>query len=60
MAMSVSGDDEIRAEINVTPLVDVVLVLLVILLLVAMMGLSACDKRIKEARGPEGELVATR
>jgi biopolymer transport protein ExbD len=37
MAMSVSGDDEIRAEINVTPLVDVVLVLLVILLLVAPM-----------------------
>ncbi len=37
MAMNVSGDDEIRAEINVTPLVDVVLVLLVILLLVAPM-----------------------
>jgi biopolymer transport protein ExbD len=37
MAMSVSHDDEIRAEINVTPLVDVVLVLLVILLLVAPM-----------------------
>ena len=35
--MSVAGDDEIRAEINVTPLVDVVLVLLVILLLVAPM-----------------------
>jgi biopolymer transport protein ExbD len=31
------GDDELRAEINVTPLVDVVLVLLVILLLVAPM-----------------------
>jgi biopolymer transport protein ExbD len=30
-------DDELRAEINVTPLVDVVLVLLVILLLVAPM-----------------------
>jgi biopolymer transport protein ExbD len=30
-----SGDEELRAEINVTPLVDVVLVLLVILLLVA-------------------------
>jgi biopolymer transport protein ExbD len=29
------GTDELRAEINVTPLVDVVLVLLVILLLVA-------------------------
>ena len=35
MAMTVGGDDELRAEINVTPLVDVVLVLLVILLLVA-------------------------
>jgi biopolymer transport protein ExbD len=37
MAMTVSSDDELRAEINVTPLVDVVLVLLVILLLVAPM-----------------------
>jgi len=37
MAARVSHDDEIRAEINVTPLVDVVLVLLVILLLVAPM-----------------------
>lgn len=32
-----AGDDEVRAEINVTPLVDVVLVLLVILLLMAPM-----------------------
>jgi biopolymer transport protein ExbD len=37
MAMSTAGDDDVRAEINVTPLVDVVLVLLVILLLVAPM-----------------------
>ena len=37
MAMTASGEDELRAEINVTPLVDVVLVLLVILLLVAPM-----------------------
>jgi biopolymer transport protein ExbD len=37
MAVNLSGDDEVRAEINVTPLVDVVLVLLVILLLVAPM-----------------------
>ena len=35
--MNTSGDEEIRAEINVIPLVDVVLVLLVILLLVAPM-----------------------
>lgn len=35
MAMTVSDQDEIRAEINVTPLVNVVLVLLVILMLVA-------------------------
>jgi biopolymer transport protein ExbD len=35
MGMSISDSDELRAEINVTPLVDVVLVLLVILLLVA-------------------------
>jgi len=35
MAVSISDSDELRAEINVTPLVDVVLVLLVILLLVA-------------------------
>ncbi len=37
MGASVNHDDEVRAEINVTPLVDVVLVLLVILLLVAPM-----------------------
>jgi biopolymer transport protein ExbD len=37
MAASIGQDDELRAEINVTPLVDVVLVLLVILLLVAPM-----------------------
>lgn len=35
MGPSISDSDELRAEINVTPLVDVVLVLLVILLLVA-------------------------
>jgi len=35
MTTPTSGSDELRAEINVTPLVDVVLVLLVILLLVA-------------------------
>jgi biopolymer transport protein ExbD len=35
--MSASPDEDLRAEINVTPLVDVVLVLLVILLLVAPM-----------------------
>jgi len=35
--MNAHGDDEVRAEINVTPLVDVVLVLLVILLLIAPM-----------------------
>ena len=37
MAASLDGGDEVRAEINVTPLVDVVLVLLVILLMVAPM-----------------------
>jgi len=35
--MSAPGGDELRAEINVTPVVDVVLVLLVILLLIAPM-----------------------
>lgn len=35
MALTTPELDEVRAEINVTPLVDVVLVLLVILLLVA-------------------------
>ncbi len=37
MAATVSDQEEVRAEINVTPLVDVVLVLLVILMLVAPM-----------------------
>jgi len=36
-ATSLRPEDELRAEINVTPLVDVVLVLLVILLVVAPM-----------------------
>ncbi len=31
-----------------------------ILVLVALLGLSACDKRIKEAKVPERSLVATR
>jgi biopolymer transport protein ExbD len=37
MAMTLGPEDDLRAEINVTPLVDVVLVLLVILLMVAPM-----------------------
>lgn len=37
MGAAVRHDDELQADINVTPLVDVVLVLLVILLLVAPM-----------------------
>jgi biopolymer transport protein ExbD len=37
MVTPIGNDDEVRAEINVTPLVDVVLVLLVILLVVAPM-----------------------
>ncbi len=60
MAMTTGDFDEMRADINVTPLVDVVLVLLVILLLVAPMLKEEVPVELPiAAHGRDDETVAT-
>ena len=55
MALSVLEDDSLHAEINVTPLVDVVLVLLVILMVVAPMLPSALPIELPEIARTDAE-----
>lgn len=61
MAMS-SSKDELNAEINVTPLVDVMLVLLIIFMITAPMMNTGVDIDLpqiaaKEVKDPEGKLI---
>ena len=49
MSMSVGGDKGIKADINVTPLVDVMLVLLIIMMLVAPMLQQGVSVRLPVA-----------
>lgn len=63
MAMSSKGGgDELNAEINVTPLVDVMLVLLIIFMITAPMMNTGVDIDLpqiaaKEVKDPEGKLI---
>jgi biopolymer transport protein TolR len=62
MGMSAGGDDELKAEINVTPLVDVMLVLLIIFMITAPMMNTGVDLDLpkvtaKNIVDPEGPLV---
>jgi biopolymer transport protein TolR len=56
MAMGVGGSKEgVKAEINITPLVDVVLVLLIIFMVVTPMLQRGKDVRLPEVRQPDKE-----
>ena len=62
MGMSSGGGGKLSSEINVTPLVDVMLVLLVIFMITAPMMNTGVDIDLPEAGGevledPEGKLV---
>ncbi len=62
MGMSSGGDGELNSEINVTPMVDVMLVLLVIFMITAPMMNTGVDLDLpqvtaKNIEDPEGKLV---
>jgi biopolymer transport protein TolR len=62
MAMNLGGDGELNAEINVTPLVDVMLVLLIIFMITAPMMNTGVDIDLpsvtaQNLEDPEGKLV---
>ena len=62
MGMSAGGSDDLNAEINVTPLVDVMLVLLIIFMITAPMMNTGVDIDLptvtaKNIEDPEGKLV---
>ena len=62
MGMSSGGDGELNSEINVTPLVDVMLVLLIIFMITAPMMNTGVDLELPQVAAqniddPEGKLV---
>jgi len=62
MAMRAGGGDELNSEINVTPMVDVMLVLLIIFMITAPMMNTGVDLDLpqvtaKNIEDPEGKLV---
>ena len=62
MGMSSGGDGELNSEINVTPMVDVMLVLLIIFMITAPMMNTGVDLDLpqvsaKNIEDPEGKLV---
>jgi biopolymer transport protein TolR len=62
MGMSTGGGDDLNAEINVTPLVDVMLVLLIIFMITAPMMNTGVDIDLPqvtamEVKDPEGKLI---
>ena len=62
MAMKAGGSDELNSEINVTPLVDVMLVLLIIFMVTAPMMNTGVDLDLPQVTAqkledPEGKLV---
>lgn len=48
-----AGENAVRSEINVTPLVDVCLVLLIIFMVVTPLLQEGVDVQLPETRGPE-------
>jgi len=62
MGMSAGGDGDLNSEINVTPLVDVMLVLLIIFMITAPMMNTGVDLELPQVAAqniddPEGKLV---
>src|SRR5580704_19250424 len=62
MAMKAGGDGELNAEINVTPLVDVMLVLLIIFMITAPMMNTGVQLELPQVTAaapedPQGKLV---
>lgn len=62
MAMNTGGSDSLNAEINVTPLVDVMLVLLIIFMITAPMMNTGVDLDLpqvtaQQIEDPQGKLV---
>ena len=62
MAMRTGGGDDLNSEINVTPMVDVMLVLLIIFMITAPMMNTGVDLDLpqvtaKNVEDPEGKLV---
>jgi biopolymer transport protein TolR len=62
MGMSSGGDGELNSEINVTPMVDVMLVLLIIFMITAPMMNTGVDLELPQVAAsqledPEGKLV---
>ncbi len=62
MAMNTGGSDQLNAEINVTPLVDVMLVLLIIFMITAPMMNTGVDLDLPQVTAqrvedPQGKLV---
>ena len=62
MAMNTGGSDQLNAEINVTPLVDVMLVLLIIFMITAPMMNTGVDLDLpqitaQQFEDPQGKLV---
>lgn len=62
MAMKSGGGDELNSEINVTPMVDIMLVLLIIFMITAPMMNTGVDLDLpqvtaKNIEDPEGKLV---
>jgi biopolymer transport protein TolR len=62
MGMSTGGGDELNSEINVTPMVDVMLVLLIIFMITAPMMNTGVDLDLPQVTAqniedPEGKLV---
>jgi biopolymer transport protein TolR len=62
MAMKAGGGDELNSEINVTPMVDIMLVLLIIFMITAPMMNTGVDLELPQVTAqnvedPEGKLV---
>jgi biopolymer transport protein ExbD len=62
MAMTMGAGSSVRHDINITPLVDVVLVLLIIFMVVTPMSQSGYDVQVPPAarRGPSPDQIVVR
>lgn len=60
MAMSVGGDSEYNSEINVTPMVDIMLVLLIIFMVVTPLLQSGVQVIIPKGNNPDEDVNITK